>query len=78
MKQRLKVAAWVLLVLLAAYTAVTWALLRGVGAYRLGTTLGRVLAVTRPFALAGAVLLALVLGAGFLLRRRSAALRREA
>lgn len=57
MKRKLFVLDVILTLLLGIYSAVAWVMLRGAGAYRFGTTLGSVLAVSRPYTtLASAVL----------------------
>ena len=62
-----------LTVVLAAYTIAAAVLLRGLGAYRMGTGLGQVLAVSRPYTLAAAVVLAAGLLIRLALRRRKKA-----
>lgn len=60
MKRKLLILELALLGLLGLYSAAGWIILRGAGAYRTGTTLGLVLAASRPYTtLAAALLLAL-------------------
>ena len=60
MKRKLLILELALLGLLGFYSAAGWIILRGAGAYRTGTTLGLVLAASRPYtALATALLLGL-------------------
>ena len=44
MKRKLSLAALVLMALLGVYSAVAYSMLRGAGAYRIGTTVGSILA----------------------------------
>lgn len=71
MKKKLPLVGIILFLLTAAWSAAAMVLLRGVGAYRLGTGLGTALAVARPFTSIAAVLLAIVLVI-WLLARKSA------
>lgn len=70
MKKKLPIIGLILAVLLAAWSIASIVLLRGVGAYRIGTKLGSVLAVSRPYTLLAAVILiaALII---WLIARRS-------
>ena len=70
MKRKLFVAGLVLLVPLSAYSIAAWWMLRGAGAYRMGTTLGAVLANSRLYTTLAAVVLLLALGAGTALHLR--------
>ena len=72
MKRKLFVAGLVLLVPLSAYSIAAWWMLRGAGAYRMGTTLGSVLSGSRPYTslAAAALFLALAAGTALHLRRR--------
>ena len=53
MKKRLKIVGLILL-LLTAYSVAAAVLLRGLGAYQLGTQVGKLLAVSRPYTMAAA------------------------
>ena len=72
MKRKLFVVGLVLLVPLSAYSIAAWWMLRGAGAYRMGTTLGSVLSGSRPYTslAAAALFLALAAGTALHLRRR--------
>lgn len=60
MKRKLLILELALTGLLGIYSAAGWVILRGAGAYRTGTTLGLVLAASRPYtSLAAALLLVL-------------------
>ncbi len=74
MKRKLSFLGLVLTLLLGIYSAAAWIVLRGTGAYRVGTTLGTVLAVSRPYTTLAAVFLFAVTGAVLIvyLRRRNA------
>lgn len=67
MKRKLLILELALLGLLGLYSAAGWIILRGAGAYRTGTTLGLVLAASRPYTTLAAALL-LVLNLILLLR----------
>lgn len=68
MKRKLSLAALVLMVLLGVYSAVAYSMLRGAGAYRIGTTVGSILARSWQYTALAAVLLLLILAVPRLLR----------
>jgi len=57
MKKKLPLIGLILTVLLTVWSVVSIVLLRGAGAYRVGTKLGNILAASRPYTLAAAILL---------------------
>lgn len=69
MKKKLPLVGIILFLLTAAWSVAAMVLLRGVGAYRLGTGLGTALAVSRPFTSIAAVLLAIVIVIWLLARK---------
>ena len=68
MKRKLTLAALLFMVLLAVYSAAAWWMLRGAGAYRMGTTMGSVLAGSWQYTALAALLLLLILAAPRLVR----------
>lgn len=75
MKRKLFIIGWVLALVLGIYSITAWRVLRGAGAYRIGTTLGSVLAHSRPYVTLVAVLLlaAMVVWSVLKLKARAAA-----
>lgn len=66
MKRKLSLVGILIWFLLTVYSVVAWWMLRGAGAYRIGTQLGGILSVSRQYTALAAVLLGLVLGISFL------------
>ena len=62
MKWKLSLAALILMLLLGGYSMGAWMMLRGAGAYRLGTSMGQILAASWQYTALAAVLLLLILG----------------
>ena len=62
MKWKLSLAALILMLLLGGYSIGAWMMLRGAGAYRLGTSMGQILAASWQYTALAAVLLLLILG----------------
>ena len=62
MKWKLSLAALILMLLLGGYSIGVWMMLRGAGAYRLGTSMGQILAASWQYTALAAVLLLLILG----------------
>lgn len=75
MKRKLFIIGWALALVLGIYSITAWRVLRGAGAYRIGTTLGSVLAHSRPYVTLVAVLLlaAMVVWSVLKLKARAAA-----
>ena len=61
MKRKLSLAALILMAALAVYSAAAWWMLRGAGAYRMGTSMGSILAGSWQYTALAALLLFLVL-----------------
>lgn len=68
MKRKLSLAALILMAALAVYSAAAWWMLRGAGAYRMGTSMGSILAGSWQYTALAALLLFLVLAVPRLLR----------
>ena len=68
MKRKLSLAALILMAALAVYSAAAWWMLRGAGAYRMGTSMGSILAGSWQYTALAALLLFLVLAIPRLLR----------
>ena len=73
MKRIVQQVGLVLFLITAVYSFITWRLLRGAGAYRMGTSLGKVLSVSRPWTTLAAIILGIIVAIRLLLwlRRRS-------
>lgn len=69
MKRKLPLIGTTIMVLLIAYSAVAWWMLRGAGAYRMGTQLGGILSASWQYTALAALLLAFILGIPFVFRR---------
>lgn len=68
MKRKWPLIGTAIMVLLIAYSAVAWWMLRGAGAYRMGTQLGGILSASWQYTALAALLLAFVLGIPFVFR----------
>lgn len=70
MKRKLLLLDVILALLFGIYSAAAWVKLRGAGAYRVGTTLGSVLAISRPYTTLAAVVLFAIAGIALVLHLR--------
>lgn len=69
MKRKLSLIGAAIMVLLIIYSGVAWWMLRGAGAYRIGTQLGEILSVSWQYTALTALFLVLILGIPFMLQR---------